>query len=181
MYQIGNLYIPSQQSKQLLKINILFEVHNKDTRASISSLLSTWNSINFSLMFSLFFWTSIHMLWYIYTPPSIHLFKFNNSSTRAMCAICSELAKRPTPFWCRYFKFWTDFTYNSVVSVVDFEQLKCRLILYCPANIYLFKVNNGNSRKRFEICSKLIINHKKVVDVDLVFLLLTLNIFHLFF
>ena len=123
MYQIGNLYIPSQQSKQLLKINILFKVHNKDTRATISSLLSTWNSINFSLMFSLFFWTSIHMLWYIYTPPSIHLFKFNNSSTRAMCAICSELAKRPTPFWCRYFKFWTDFTYNSVVSVVDFEQL----------------------------------------------------------
>ena len=123
MYRIGNLYIPSQQSKQLLKINILFKVHNKDTRATISSLLSTWNSINFSLMFSLFFWTSIHMLWYIYTPPSIHLFKFNNSSTRAMCAICSELAKRPTPFWCRYFKFWTDFTYNSVVSVVDFEQL----------------------------------------------------------
>ena len=123
MYRIGNLYIPSQQSKQLLKINILFKVHNKDTRATISSLLSTWNSINFSLMFSLFFWTSIHMLWYIYTPPSIHLFKFNNSSTRAMCAICSELAKRPTPFWCRYFKLWTDFTYNSVVSVVDFEQL----------------------------------------------------------
>ena len=123
MYRIGNLYIPSQQSKQLLKINILFKVHNKDTRATISSLLSTWNSINFSLMFSLFFWTSIHMLWYIYTPPSIHLFKFNNSSTRAMCAICSVLAKRPTPFWCRYFKFWTDFTYNSVVSVVDFEQL----------------------------------------------------------
>ena len=123
MYRIGNLYIPSQQSKQLLKINILFKVHNKDTRATISSLLSTWNSINFSLMFSLFFWTSIHMLWYIYTPPSIHLFKLNNSSTRAMCAICSELAKRPTPFWCRYFKFWTDFTYNSVVSVVDFEQL----------------------------------------------------------
>ena len=123
MYRIGNLYIPSQQSKQLLKINILFKVHNKDTRATISSLLSTWNSINFSLMFSLFFWTSIHMLWYIYTPSSIHLFKFNNSSTRAMCAICSELAKRPTPFWCRYFKFWTDFTYNSVVSVVDFEQL----------------------------------------------------------
>ena len=123
MYRIGNLYIPSQQSKQLLKINILFKVHNKDTRATISSLLSTWNSINFSLMFSLFFWTSIHMLWYIYTPPSIHLFKFNNSSTRAMCAICSELAKRPTPFWCHCFKFWTDFTYNSVVSVVDFEQL----------------------------------------------------------
>ena len=27
----------------------------------------------------------------------------------------------------------------------------------CPPNIYLFKVNNRNTRKRFEICSKLTI------------------------
>ena len=26
---------------------------------------------------------------------------------------------------------------------------------YAPANIYLFKVNNKNIRKRYEICSKL--------------------------
>ena len=28
---------------------------------------------------------------------------------------------------------------------------------YAPANIYLFKVNNKNIRKRYEICSKLTI------------------------
>ena len=43
-----------------------------------------------------------------------------------------------------------------------------------PAKIYLFKVNIRNTRKRCEICSKLII---KV----LVVLLLTLNIFNIFF
>ena len=30
----------------------------------------------------------------------------------------------------------------------------------CSANIYLFKVNNSNTGKRYEICSKLIINIK---------------------
>ena len=30
-------------------------------------------------------------------------------------------------------------------------------LIYNPANIYLFKVNNGNSRKTCEICSKLTI------------------------
>ena len=60
-----------------------------------------------------------------------------------------------------------------------------------PANIYLFKVNNRNSRKRFEICSKLTIktpersqwrrfvvfvaNFKHIPHLFLVFLLLTLN------
>ena len=38
-----------------------------------------------------------------------------------------------------------------------------------PTNVYVFKVNNRNSRKRFEIYSKL------------VFLLFTLNIFQTFF
>ena len=45
-----------------------------------------------------------------------------------------------------------------------------------PSNIHLFKVNNGNTRKRYEICSELAI--KAPV---LVFLLLTLNIFHTLF
>ena len=39
-----------------------------------------------------------------------------------------------------------------------------------PANIYLFKVNNRNTRKRFEMCSKSTISH-----LLLVFLLITLN------
>ena len=53
----------------------------------------------------------------------------------------------------------------------------------CLANIFLFKVNNRNTRKRCEICSKLTIKtpeRRDVTGVVLVFLLLTLNIFHTF-
>ena len=51
-----------------------------------------------------------------------------------------------------------------------------------PANIYLFKVNISNTRKRCEIRSKLTKKHQNgVTDVVLVFLLLALNIFHTFF
>ena len=46
-----------------------------------------------------------------------------------------------------------------------------------PANIYLFKVNNRNTRKRCEMCSKLKTKTlEDVNDVVLVFQLLTLNI-----
>ena len=60
-----------------------------------------------------------------------------------------------------------------------------------PANIYMLKVNNGNSRKRYEICSKLaiktpgrrqwrrsgvlIVNFEHISNILLLFLLLTLN------
>ena len=51
-----------------------------------------------------------------------------------------------------------------------------------PANIYMLKVNNRNTRKRCEICSDLTIKTPdNVSDVVLVFLLLNLNIFHTFF
>ena len=51
-----------------------------------------------------------------------------------------------------------------------------------PDGIYLFKVNNRNTRTRCEICSKLTINtpERRHGDV-LVYLLLTLNIFHTLF
>ena len=53
---------------------------------------------------------------------------------------------------------------------------------YFLANIYLFKVNRRNTRKRGEISSKLIIkNQSDVIGVVLMFLLLMLNIFHIFF
>ena len=62
------------------------------------------------------------------------------------------------------------------------------LVLSCPslqtyaANICLFKVRNKNNRKKCGICSKLTKKHQNDVnDVVLVFLLLTLNIFHTFF
>ena len=55
-----------------------------------------------------------------------------------------------------------------------------------PANIYLFKVNNGNTKKRCEICCKLIIktpersavfidNFEHILHLFIVSLLLTLN------
>ena len=48
-----------------------------------------------------------------------------------------------------------------------------------PGNIYLFKVNNRNTRKRYEIMFKL--NNKSTRTTSLVFLLLPLNLFHKFF
>ena len=45
-----------------------------------------------------------------------------------------------------------------------------------PANIYLFKVSNKNTRKTCEICSKLTIK----TPYTAVFII-TLNIFHIFF
>ena len=51
-----------------------------------------------------------------------------------------------------------------------------------PAKIYLLKDSNKNTRKRCEICSKLTVKTlEQLIDVILVFLLLTLNIFHTFF
>ena len=72
------------------------------------------------------------------------------------------------------------------------HKLEAGLYLEYPGNIYLFKVNNSNTRKRYEICSKLtiktperrhwrrcgvfIVNFKHISNHVLVFLLLTLNI-----
>ena len=48
-----------------------------------------------------------------------------------------------------------------------------------PAGIYLLKVNNKNTRKKCEICSKLTIKTpERRIGVVLVSLLVTLNIFH---
>ena len=57
----------------------------------------------------------------------------------------------------------------------------CTFSRHFLANIYSFKFNNRSIRKRCEICSKLTIKHQNNVnDAVLVFLLLTLNIFHTF-
>ena len=53
-----------------------------------------------------------------------------------------------------------------------------------PANIYLFKDNNRNTRKRYEICSKLTIKtyeRRHWHDLVLLSLLLTSNIYYTFF
>ena len=56
----------------------------------------------------------------------------------------------------------------------------CDIFQECfPANIYLFKVNNRNTRKKGV---KYVQKHQnEVSDVVLAFLLLTLKIFHTFF
>ena len=64
-------------------------------------------------------------------------------------------------------------------NIINDFPCKCEHI---RANIYLLEFNNKNTRKRCEICSKVTIKTPKhVIDVALVFLLLTLNIFHAFF
>ena len=37
-------------------------------------------------------------------------------------------------------------------------------LTYCPVRIYLLKVNNRNTRTRYEICSKLTINSVSIVN-----------------
>ena len=53
---------------------------------------------------------------------------------------------------------------------------------YQPTGIYLVIVNNGKTRTMCQICSKWKKRHQnEIYDIVLVFLLLTLNMFHLLF
>ena len=69
--------------------------------------------------------------------------------------------------------------------IIFFHKVFCFMagIVGKPANIYLFKVNNRNTRKRCEIYSKLIIMSPNVFSFEhiqyllLLFLLLTLSIY----
>ena len=45
-------------------------------------------------------------------------------------------------------------TLYSNIEHMIFEELKTKMCP-CPAGNYMFKVNNGNTRTRCEICSKL--------------------------
>ena len=61
----------------------------------------------------------------------------------------------------------------------DFNKVEKQLY---PVSIYLLKVNNRNTTKGCETYSKLTQKRQNDVnDIVLVFLLLTLNIFHTFF
>ena len=53
-------------------------------------------------------------------------------------------------------KKYFDFSFN--LSVVCFRYRYLNSEKHCPANIYLLRVNNRNTRKKCEICSKLTIN-----------------------
>ena len=62
------------------------------------------------------------------------------------------------------------------------DKLQILSKVFNPADVYSFKVNNGNTRTMCEICSDLTIRHQNdVIEVLLVLLLLTLNGFHILF
>ena len=113
---------------------------------------------------------------------AIYLFKVNNENTRKMCEICSKLTlKTPEPckelfakiaafvynyfhkklqtFWCLSCQLWTDQSYTSRYLLAQSQQRK----------------HKKNERRPAALLKRL--KH----DIVLVFLLLTLNIFHTFF
>ena len=80
---------------------------------------------------------------------------------------------------------------KSVTNLGQYFESTGIIIIITPTNIYLFKLNNRNTRKRCEICSKLtikttarrpwrrsgvfIVNFKYIPHLFLLFLFLTLN------
>ena len=86
-------------------------------------------------------------------PSNIHLIKVNNGNTRIMYQICSQLTlkKLGWRYWPRSVFFivvsFEHILHTSGISIVDFEEV----------NIHLFKVNNGDTRIMYQICSKLTI------------------------
>ena len=87
-----------------------------------------------------------------------------------------------TILWVWRWKGWYNFHKNwKILSELRFVQTSNKFFrMPCPANIYLFKINNGN-RKRCEIRSKLTlkipafsVNFEHISRLFLAFLLLTL-------
>ena len=72
---------------------------------------------DYTLTFSLFLWNP---------PPGIHLFKFNNESSRIMYEICSKLAIK-TPERHHWFRFG--------VFVVNFEQISRFMLMFSFLNL----------------------------------------------
>ena len=113
------------------------------------------------------------------SPAGIYLRKVNNSNTRTRCEICSKSFM--ITLYILIYTLCFIFTY----TLASFQQAYFNDGRVCPAGIYLRKVNNSNTRTRFEICSKLtikrrhsgvfIVNFEHISHLVLVLLLLTLN------
>ena len=85
---------------------------------------------------------------------------------------------------------------NYMLSLLPEGNTPGSITFITPANVYLFKANNGSTKKRYEICSKLsiktsegrqwrrsgvfIANFEHISYLSLVFLLLTLKYFRCF-
>ena len=67
--------------------------------------------------------TNFHMTIICNYSADIYLFKVNNRNTRTMCEISAKLTVKTPSFWCLYCWLWTNFTYCSGVSIVEFVQL----------------------------------------------------------
>ena len=84
-------------------------------------------------------------------PAKIFLVQSPQWNTRRKCEICSKLTiKTPEQ------RHWR----CSGVLNVNFEHVSHLFLMFllynfCPGNIYLFKVNNENTKKRCEISSNL--------------------------
>ena len=116
--------------------------------------------------FRLGLWTTFPLCVFFY-PANIYLFKVinrNNKKLWNMYKINNKDSRTTfdvilvTPFTS---KFVTPFTSNrkawKVWKVWHSEHCEKFLLEYYPANFYLLKVNNRNTRKRSETCSKLTI------------------------
>ena len=125
-----------------------------------------------------------------------------NKLTQHLCEIFRTKRTTSYPsFSSVTLHLWAEWIYHSHIQNFDllmpqnlFQKLGIsHYISLCifPANIYLLKGNNRNTRKRCEICSKLtiktqerrhwrrsgifIVNFEHILHLFLVFLLLTLN------
>ena len=109
-----------------------------------------------------------------------YIFKGNTNRVQ-QANVCSESS---LTYFMSMFLFYAPWKYRKAVFLM-FSGTES------PANIYLFNVNNENTRKRYKICSKLtmktpeqcqwlpsdvfIVNFEHISHLFVVFLLLTLN------
>ena len=115
--------------------------------------------------FSVNFPTQPYLILFLFfnSNSKLRLFQFFRFSTKLIHIYYQNLATK---------SYWKDLPVCSCIMEGRFF----------PAGIYLLKVNNRNTKRRCEICSKLtirsgvfIVNFEHISRLVLVFLLLTLN------
>ena len=118
---------------------------------------------------------------------STKIWRLSTLQSQLMYSWCTGRLMYSTQDW----KIRSSQNFNSVCIIFITLEITCEITNYRtlsvsvytnPANINLFKVSNRNTRKRCETWSKLTIKHQnEIIDIILMFLLLTLNIFYTFF